>query len=393
MKIFSFIKSGLTGRFLKAAGITALAFLLSTVLLSPLSTSVSAMFSTPERNDFTLSDFYNIVADSRAVSYLDTNIVIVNIDRSDRDEIADIINICRLAGAKAVGLDVMFGEPRETDAPLLEAMMLCPALVQPLVVDPTASSDTFAIKATSYYYAPDSATHIPSMYAAASLPSRYERSMVREMRVEFPTEDGHAIPSMALALAREADPEKAEALVERGNRYEIITYHSRRFVVLEPDQLLDHADLLTDRVVLIGAMTENSDLHQTPVDYSMPGVLIHAHSLATILDEAYMTSVPKWVGMLIASLLCFIIILLSVTVTGAAKGLLIRFVQIAFVWGAVQLGYWFFVSKNIVLDFSYALLMLAFGLFACDVWNGSVTLFTALLRRFREMRAKRRKQS
>lgn len=360
-------------RMIMACVITALAFLLSSMMLSPLLASTSAFFSVPERNDFTITDFYNLVADSRAVSRLDDNIVIVNIDESDRNEIADIISVATLAGAKAVLLDVMFDEPREGDEPLLNAINDCPVIIQPISLKKTAeSADTFAVAATSFFYHSD--IDSTTIYAAASMPSKFHKSVVREMQLYFPMEDGEKIPSMAAAVARAVDQEAAKVLDERNNEFETINFHSRRIRIIQPDELIDNADLLHDRIVMIGALNEPSDLHPTPVSISMSGVMIHAHSLATILDQAYMTPIPHVYSIVIAFVLCLIIVAINLFLKSGVKGLLLRILQVLLVWLSVQLGYWLFVSHNIVVDFSYALLMLTFGLFACDVWNGMLEI-------------------
>lgn len=373
-------KKALLTRLIKGVGITMLAFGLSLILMQPFSSSTSAMFATPERNDFTIPDFYNLVADSRAVSRLDDNIVIVNIDNSDRAEIADILSIASLSGAAAVGLDAVFEDEREGDEVLLDAIDKCPGLVQPLAMRSLDNApDSFAVRNLSYFRAADST----SVFAAADLPSKYNKGMVREMQLAFPTADAGDIPSMAVALARKVKPEAAERLAKRGKRLELISYHSRRFRTFEPAELIEHSDELAGRVVMIGALNEPGDLHPTPVNSSMPGVMIHAHSLATILDGAYMNSLPKAVNMLIGCLLCFIIVITHVSLTSGIKGLLIRIMQLAFLWISIQIGYWCFVSHNLVIDFSYSLLMLAFGVFACDIWNGLITIGTWAASRIR----------
>lgn len=371
-------------RMVMACVITALAFLLSSMMLSPLLASTSAFFSVPERNDFTITDFYNLVADSRAVSRLDDNIVIVNIDESDRNEIADIISVATLAGAKAVLLDVMFDEPREGDEPLLKAISECPVIIQPMALNKKAESvDTFTVAATSFFY--QSGIDSTTIYAAASMPSKFHKSVVREMQTYFPMETGERIPSMAAAVAHAVDPRAARALDERDNEIETINFHSRRFRVIQPDELIDKADLLRDRIVMVGALNEPSDLHPTPVSISMSGVMIHAHSLATILDQAYMTPIPRGYNIVIAFVLCLIIVSVNLFLISGVKGLLLRILQVLFVWLSVQLGYWLFVSHNVVVDFSYALLMLTFGLFACDVWNGMVEIGKWLIGRIKPL--------
>ena len=96
-------RSALAKRLYKAVGITALAFALSSVLLAPFSFSASTLVSAPEKNDFEMTDFYAIVADSRLVRTLDPDIVIVNIDNCDRNAIADVLEAVSLCNPAVVG--------------------------------------------------------------------------------------------------------------------------------------------------------------------------------------------------------------------------------------------------------------------------------------------------
>lgn len=366
----------------KTLGVTVLAFLLSYVFMSPLSGSTAAFFSTPEKNDFTITDFYNIVADSRAISYLDTNIVIVNIDKSDRNDIAEMLEIISLCGPKAIGVDVMFSEPREGDEVLFDALNDCQAVVLPIGMKPTDSSESFRVYVSPFFYNPDSQDSLKlatAEYAATSMPSKYAGSMVREMRPFFVVSSGDTILSFATALARIADPESYEELRNRRHKLESICFHSRRFRIIEPEELMTYADELTGKIVILGALNEMEDLHPTPVDGAMPGVLIHAHSTATILDRAYMTTLPKWFNILLGFIACFSIVYTHIVLNPGIKGLVIRLLQVALLWIVVQLGYWLFINYDILIDFSYALLMLAFGLFACDIWTGVHTVIKNII--------------
>lgn len=369
----------------KTLGITALAFILSYVFMAPFSASTAAFFSTPEKNDFTITDFYNIVADSRAVSILDDNIVIINIDNSDRNEIADILQVVSLTNPKAVGLDVIFSDCREGDSILHDALRACDNLIMPVSMRPEDNPELFRIDSHSYFYPTggSDSLNLGIEYAAASLPSKYDRGMVREMQIYFPTTDGDTLYSLPAALVRTADVNSYNNLRARENNLENINFHSRCFTVIEPETLIDNAEMLTGRVVLIGAIHEAGDLHQTPVNSSMPGVMVHAYATATVLDNAYMNTIPKWANILIGFLLCFMVVFIHVSFSTKALGLLLRLLQIALLWITVQLGYWFFVNHNLIIDFSYALLMLAFGLFACDIWNGTVTIFKHLRDKYR----------
>ncbi|MDE6267206.1 MAG: CHASE2 domain-containing protein [Muribaculaceae bacterium] len=374
----------------KTLGITALAFILSYLFMAPFSVSTAAFFSTPEKNDFTITDFYNIVADSRAVSHLDDHVVVINIDNSDRQEIADILQIVSLCGPKAIGLDVMFDDRRDGDEVLHDAFRACPGLVMPLSMRPENDPMLFHINSSSYFY-PDGEADTLKLgveYAAASMPSKYEGSMVREMQTFFPTISGDTVISFPAALVRLADEEAYNRLRARGNRLEYVNFHSRRFAILEPESLMENADTISGRVVLIGAIHELGDLHPTPVNSAMPGVLIHAHSIATVMDGAYMERLPQWMNVMIGFLLCFIVVFTHVTFRSGALGLLLRLIQLGLLWVTVQVGYWFFIYHNLIIDFSYALVMLAFGLFACDIWNGVYTIIKNLIEKYRQKNEK-----
>lgn len=103
----------------KAAGITLLALLFSTLLISPFTASVSSMFSSPEKSDFVMSDLFAQVADARPVRLLDDRIVLIDIGHADREQIADALDILALCAPRRLGLDINFAAPSEDDSHLL----------------------------------------------------------------------------------------------------------------------------------------------------------------------------------------------------------------------------------------------------------------------------------
>ena len=262
---------------------------------------------------------------------------------------------------------------------------MIPALVQPINLVPVQGSDSFALGGYSYFYRPGD-----DGFASSALPSKYANSTIREFRTVFPTRDAGTLPSFSLALARIADPDAAAELEQRGNKLEVINYHSRRFRCYEPSELIDHAEELAGRVVLLGALHEKGDLHPTPVNSMMAGIFIHANSLATVLDRAYMTSTPRWLQWLFGFLLCYLVVFTHLSLTVRIKGLVLRILQVGLLYATVQIGYYMFLIHNVVMDFSYALLMLTFGIFACDIWNGFAAISDWCVEKYRSLRKIRR---
>lgn len=364
-------------RWLKTFGITVLAFLLSLVLFQPFALSITSLVSVPEKSDFNITDFYAIVADSRPIKTLDPHILIVDISSCDRDGIADVLDILSFCDPLAVGLDVVFSESwgPDGDAWLLSAVENCPNLVIAASLAQESES-SFRLAETSFFQ--DS---LGIRIGAINLPAKYPRATIREFPVWFPS-GNDTIPSFATAVAKLAAPDAAEFLLKRGNRLELINYPSRKFEIIRPEELIDKAELIHDRVVLVGAAEDFYDIHATPTDSRMPGVLIHAYSIATILDAGYIRVLNSFQNWLLAFLSCLAVIYISLKLTSGIKGIVMRVTQVGILYLVLVVGYHFFITYDILIDFSYTLLILSFGLFACDIWNGVETGIPKLRGRF-----------
>lgn len=117
---------------LQAAIVTLLAFLFSMLIMQPMSFSVMSIFSSPEKSDTSVTDLYAQVADRRPVRTLDPDVVLVDIDRADRAQIAEILDEINLWSPRVVGLDVIFAAPGEDDSELLRAISESDRIVLPI---------------------------------------------------------------------------------------------------------------------------------------------------------------------------------------------------------------------------------------------------------------------
>lgn len=354
----------------KAIGMTLLAFLISLVLSSPLSFSAMSIFAAPEKTDFTISDFYQQIADRRDVRTLDPDIVLVDIGRLGRGGIAEVLEVVALAEPRAVGVDVIFPSVKgEEDSLLFNAINHLERPVMAMSVNDTAEEGKFEVKESTYFV--DSlSTSIPGI---VNFPVLQWKGTVREFRPYFEI-DGERYKSFATAIVAEVSPESLSELDSRANELEIIDYPSREFTTIPYEEVCDRGEELTGKIVLVGAVDELSDVHSTPIDSHMPGVRMHAYILSQILGGRYYDRSNKIIDWIAAFLLCFGVIWLSLTINPGLKGLVIRVLQLVLVYCAIQIGYSLFVDAKYVTNFSYILLMLTFGLFAVDIWNGSVAL-------------------
>ncbi len=362
-------------RVAKTLIVGGVAYCLSMIMTQPLSFSLGAV-SSMSSADFSITDMYQIVADGRAVHTLSPNIVIVDVNNCTRDQIAETIELTKLCEPKAIGVDVSFVEQRDGDEPLVQSFanadnIVCAELLETSKSNGDASQ--FDVKYRSWFA--DSLGNGVT-FAAANFPTIGHGGTMRNFKPWFRMTDGNETPSFATALAMKADPGSVKILRLRGNDTEPIYYPSVEFKVLMPGELYDRGEELTGNVVLLGALNDPGDLHRTPLDSHTSGTLIQAYALNTVLNGHYLEQSPSWVAELVAFLITFIFIFTSLSIKTGVRGLLLRFMQVTVLYLVLYAGYWCFIERNVVIDFSRSFLMLAFALFAVDIWNGLYYLWT-----------------
>lgn len=353
----------------KAIGITLLAFGLSLVIMQPFTISLATLVSAKDRQDFNITDFYNIIADGRAVRELDRDIVIVDITGATREDVAFILDVMPDFGPRAVGLDVIFDVPHgDEDSLLINALDRVPDLA--MIVDVEGERERGAEKFTvseKSFFVSDMAQ---GRFGASNLPTKFDGGVVREFAVDYPLVDGGVLPSFPVAVASLVDSSAVSRLRSRGKHLEIINYPSRTFKHVYWENLGDNPDLLRGKIALIGAMENQSDMHATPPQRKLSGIEIHALALSTILNDNYIDSLGSFTNLAIAFVLCFLMAIIHLSLPPEFKSLALRLLQVAVLYAIIRIGYSFFIDHSLIIDFSYTLLMMAFVLFACDIWYG-----------------------
>lgn len=373
---------------LKTACIVALAYLLSALFIKPLAFSESTFMSLQDKRDFSVTDFFNTVANQRSVKTLDPNIIIVNIDTADRFDIAQIIDLLTLCEPGAVGIDATFNQPSGHDDALIEAISNCPGIVLAMTVTPDGETgdhrQKFRIDEKSFFQ-----DQLPQLtYAAVNLPTKHEKSAVRQFPVYFEGARGTRVNSFAVAVAEKLDPVAIEELYERGRALEVINFPSREFIELEPSEIADNAESIRGKIVLLGALRDEGDQHPTPTEMSMPGVRIHAHAISTIIERQYFTQLTDAQNWIIALGLCFLLVYLNIAINLGIKGMVLRIIQVLMLYLIVRIGYYLFIEHRVITDFSLSFLMITFGLFACDTWIGLTTICQWGVKRLRTLHSR-----
>lgn len=352
--------------FWKSIIITISTLLFSHVVVYDLM-SVSFFSPMEKAADFQFSDFYTIVADDRAVSIHDENIVIVPLDGYTRKEMAKVLDDIDFCEPAAVGLDIAFAPPSNPDDdPLAESLASCSNLVMPVRISDDGIS-SYA-EHLSYY---DSVVDPTGGFAAINIRGDAgTRVTVREFSGFFETDEGD-VPSLPASLAAITNPEAYKKLKERKGDEEAINFASRQFDVIDPEEILDNPDLIEGKIVLLGKMRNAGDLHVTPLDNFMPGLLIHAYTTATILSGNYTRELTPFESYAIAALACLIVVWFNMWLIETPTGpVLVRVVQVLLLYLMIVGGTMAYIKYNIDLNFSFAIMSTSLGVAAGDVYIG-----------------------
>lgn len=357
---------------LNALAITAIAFGLSYFIKYDLG-SISAFAPMEKATDFDLTDVYNTVADRRASRTLSDDIVIVSIDGCSREDIMEVVDYVDYLNPSAIGLDVFFNYPAEGDAGLIESLTQCDNLVFPVGL--RRIGDEAAIFG-SYFYDNTSIGH----RGVVNLSVDSHLSVVRNFQSEYIV-GRDTLRSFCAELAKVADPKAYSRLKVRGGKSEVINYPSWEFEFIPAKDLTrggipfeEARQSVEGKVVLIGSVSDPSDFHLTPIDERMPGLLIHARALQTILDSCYVDETSDFLSWVMATLLSFAFILLVLVIKEYVpfEGLVVRAAQFILIYLFLVLGCNAFARHGNYLNFGPTLLMIGLGMLANDIWLGLV---------------------
>lgn len=310
-------------------------------------------------SDIEVSDFYNRIRAGGSQKTLDDNIVIVNIDSVyDRGDLAMLLAQVSDAAPKAVCLDVLFEEEKEpeTDALLADVLATTPNLV---VSQNYSDADIAPTADFTQNYSPD------TKRGMANLTSNKAHGLVREITPFFG--DKQQYPCLAAAMLQKVDPAGYEYLKTRGGEDEMIRFRPEEFYVAEPDEVYDDPSILKDKIVFLGTVNEEGDLHQTALSEDYPGVIIQANILSMMMHRDYTNHNSETFNTILLLISCLIMTVLYVWLD-AAQNFVMRILPIIWMGVVLVLGCWAFNDFGIYLNAPRTMIMSALSLFVLDTW-------------------------
>ncbi len=275
----------------------------------------------------TIEDFYvtdivfSKIRDNDTVP-IDTNIILVNIGDLNRKGIAKQIEIINKYEPLAIGIDAFFKDEKskQLDIPLMKSLSLTQNLI--LV------SDLRDIDVTKSGFDTLHTSHRKFNKFAETGFANFviNKGDFRTVRTFSPKE--YVRDSLELSFpVKMADflyPHKTEQFMLRNNELEIINFKRNidKYRTIDAAELFSKKDdlgFIRGKLVLMGFLGSElgdivkEDIFFTPLNQQfvgksypdMYGVVIHANIVSMIGEEIYLTSVPRWLNILITFLIVY----------------------------------------------------------------------------------------
>ena len=188
----------------------------------------------------------------------------------------------------------------------------------------------------------------------------------------------------------EAFPAKLNSLVNDNLSSDVlqnvlINYSNTVFRVVPYDSITEHYRDIENHIVLVGTMTEEQDMHATPIG-KLPGLQIQAYSLLTLLEHHRIRVWPSFVIWLLSFVICY---LLELTidfffqrVKKHNQSVFFVFLRESSVIGALILFGWIvlvlagmffaFAKKDVCIDGTVILALMALTCTARDLYKATI---------------------
>ncbi|SBW07676.1 CHASE2 domain-containing protein [uncultured Dysgonomonas sp.] len=372
--IYSFYKLRFIHTTIHAIVATALIYLLANfIFYIPLSLDYFAPIQ--KSNDFQLSDVFSAIRGKSKIINLNEEIVIVSTDDCvDRGEIAEVIAMVNSCNPKVIGLDIIFKEAieMENDTKLIEAISDCSNIVLACQLkEYDKVNKRYEQKVNNFF------SHYLSHLTEASIninSSAEYHSIVRDFSTSIVYNED-TISTFSTVIANLYNNDLYNEFRKKEKETNLINFGADEFRRIKGSDVLENKDLLSGKVVIIGDVDSPGDQHNTPVNISMSGCIIHAHILSTILRNKHIDIVDEKVNVYIAVVVCFIFVFISQIVKkqwSNLSELIIRVIQFLLLAAFFVGGYYLFVNSNLYWSFAFLLIMLGLTTLVFDIYFGAV---------------------
>lgn len=274
--------------------------------------------------DFDFNDLYYSHIGEEQKNNVDSNIVILDIDQSDRADLAMLIDKASTYQPKVIGLDVLFDGEREPekDSMLREVVNRTKNLV--LAVKYQADKNGRLIGGNNFFKTDSSKT------GYVNFPYNTDKETIRYYYPFKSDDHDHSLvlPSFSSAIMKLYDSNAYNGIKHLVDQKMTIVYSRRvtekkmQYLVIEPETLLtdniDSARLKGKILLMAYAKPFNEfdieDKKFTPMNEKyygkswpdMNGIVVHANIISMVMGDHFVKKVPLWGNILLAVIVCWL---------------------------------------------------------------------------------------
>lgn len=257
---------------------------------------VSAAF-----DDFSMTDVYFEIQRNGSAKY-DDNIFIVDMtELNSRDSIAQVITNIKSCHPKVLGVDLIFERPSSNqmeDFSLVSAINSgdCPQILSCKLREYKEESKSFNNCLYSFF-----SESGDFKWGYTNYLQKRMGGITRETSQRQNLNDSviYSFPYLLASYYTGKQPSE-EAINEREIFYANIKFH-----VVKGTEVLQHEDELKNKLVILGAITEEADMHISPIG-KISGAEVVAYSILSYMKHDKITKMSRWSSLLLTFILCYL---------------------------------------------------------------------------------------
>ena len=253
-------------------------------------------------DDFSVSDiFFEIQQDASSATTNDLVTLVDMTELTDRGDIAYLLEEIFIYEPLIIGVDLLF-EGKKDDSianeMLKETVELLgdKAIYSTKLVDYNSNSQAFGRCVQPFFV-----DEIRITEGYTNLNDNMERQCIRDFSIKQKLNDNNlfSFPAQIAAYFN-------NSLEQLDDQDLLINFKNEKFPVVKYDEVQENKDLIEGHIVLIGALTEEQDMHNSPIG-KMSGLELQAYSLLTLLEQKNIQKIPTWVEWLLVFLVCYLL--------------------------------------------------------------------------------------
>lgn len=253
-------------------------------------------------DDFSVSDiFFEIQQDESTAKTNDLVTLVDMTELTDRGDIAYLLEEINACEPLVIGIDLIF-EGKKDDSTANEMLKESvkdlgdKTVYSTKLIDYNSNRQAFGRSVQSFFA---DEIHIAEGYT--NLNDNMERRCIRNFSIKQKLNDDtqFSFPAKIAAFFN-------NSIGQLDGQDLLINFKNEKFPVVKYDEIQEKKELIESHIVLIGALTEEQDMHNSPIG-KMSGLELQAYSLLTLLEQKNIKKIPTWIEWLLVLLVCYLL--------------------------------------------------------------------------------------